>query len=358
MLAVVAIAAIAGWGVLRLVEPSTAVVLQQPAATSTAQPAVESRTEIVIGPPRTLLPPPGTSAWCGEQWLVAVAVDVAGALQAWCADGAIVPIAAPGVHRAPTLGSDALLAELRGDETGQPQLQAVDLATGGVTALGAGSVPALTAESRLAWVEAASPDASLRLATAEDIGSPPEDTIELPAVDRVTSLSWDRNGRWVFLSASTPSAESGTVVAVDTTATAAQPVPLDPGGTVRAAAGETDTTDTGVLLVQAADPDVLQIVGAQMQVPGADTPQYAAIDRLDPDAASGFDPAGEAFITPLGLATPDDVTGGWVPGLSISWLVGDGRQVWHLANGVTQLITADVSAVAVNPAFTAAVNAP
>lgn len=318
-----------------------------PGSITTAPSPTVSRTPTVAPTATESLTPEGSAVWCRDV-LVAVVTTTAGGVEALCRDGSTHPIETDGFARKVTIGgTDLVLHRLRSADEGPVEMLAIDLATGAQRMLGEGYLPALSPAGRLAWLSAEPGQTLLRI--AERAGDEPSLEVGLPDGPVVQGVSWDRSGRWVILDRGEIGGPHA-ISALDTGASPPDWVPIEPSTRVIAVAGETDTPDVVVVLsIRGSEELVISgaILAEEDRVLPA--PRITIVDSLPiwptspvGDVDFGFWP----HIEPLGLRTYD---GRWLDGQSISWLIGDGDNLWAVTDGTATFVRADVTDVAVNP---------
>jgi hypothetical protein len=272
------------------------------------------------GPGRTLEPRPpgptaaptptdeGGAAWCGARGLAGVVATTGGALEAVCRDGgARVTIDAGPGWTSVDLGSLRLVAGRSDPDTGERTFTELAVQGAGHMGRAPGTAPALSRGDRLAWI---TPDGRIVADGVEDALAQPART--------PSSVSWDRDGRWLFAVD-----EDRTFVIATAVDDVDVPVTeLDISGLI-AMAGEVDTPGTVVLLV---DRDgLVGLDAAAVDGSGRPTPFALASTGIPADTY------GEAsFVEPAGLLRPAPSTGGWEVGTSIGWVIGDGTRAWYV----------------------------
>lgn len=342
----------AGVTAAAIVPGSERVVASEPGPTPPAtDPAEEGAPEVVETEDGSAAGPVGApaTAWCGERLLVAVVTTGAGALQAVCGEGTVVPVDA-GPYRHASLGRDTLLVHTVPTLETRPQVVAFDLVTGASEILADGTTPAVARDGTAAWVVSGS-DGGRVVQISAAVGQEPVPTgPPLPDAGPITRLSWDRDGRWLFIGLAVPGGPL-TVVALDTDDPTAgwQPLPPVEGDTIVAVAGETDTPDTAALLVRDTE-GALTISGAALAagdrtLPFPQPTGISPVTGVEDTYDGGF---GQPLIEPVG---PIRIGGeGWRRSDSIAWLVGDGVRLWLAGPpGDAVLISDDVATITVSP---------
>lgn len=293
------------------------------------------------------------TAWCAERLLAAVITTAGGTLEALCGDGSTVPFGEGNYHH-PSLGTDRLLVQHMSPEGGSPaQVVSFDLATGESQVIADGSTPALARNGTAAWLTTGD---QIVQSSGAAIDQPVPAGPPMPRYG-LMRLTWDRDGRWLFVSLGDPGGPLQ-VFALDTHDPAAVWQPLVTGAEgdeILAVAGETDTPDAAALLVRNADGEFT--VAGVVLAEGSRTLPFPRVMGISPvDGIADMFDANLFFplIEPIGLTTVprEDPDAGWQPGTSIAWLVGDGRRLWVAGPpGDAIYIRDDVATITVSPAL-------
>lgn len=297
---------------------------------------------------------PGTpAAACGSmERLAFVVATTDGTLEAVCADGSTGAIATEGDARNPVFTPDgsAIVYEEPGEE--ESVLWRLDADSAETERLGAGRMPTVADDGRVAFVEGEDPSPTVT------VGTPGEEreVSHFMGTMVVRDLAWDPDGERLHLVDNAP--EGGglsTLVAMDPDQSAASAAPpdADDGGRVLAVATSAETGAIGVVRRIGLDQGLVLATTEELPAgePLSDLAEVTDLAELDlevDDLSRAQDQAG------LWLADGGDLR--LTEGTLIdsaegpSWLIGDGETVWLVtADGASAVLTESAQRAAVNP---------